>query len=195
MAPADGVWELFRSIDERARARLSRLANAKAFGISVLIHFLILALLVMAASVVTPPWARWSEPVTAPEGRASTTTGSLDVVAGAERRACASPKDSIVAELVRYAKDAVAGAASSTLGLAALPRGDSSRVRYVTEELLCRRAVAAMNTAYRQPANLARAIYLVRLEEGYLVVDTALAKGRYGKSVVMDSALAVIRAW
>jgi hypothetical protein len=35
----------------------------------------------------------------------------------------------------------------------------------------------------------ARTLYLVRAGGVYLVVDTSLAKGRYGQSVMMDSAV------
>lgn len=195
MASPPDIHELFRSIDERARARVARIANAKAFGISIVVHAVILFGLLVAASVVKPPWARWSTPVEAPQGRAAAASPALDVVAGAEQHVCASRGDSIVPELVRYVKGAVSGGVPATTGLAALPRGDSSRVWYVEVEEKCRRAARTINIAYQQPEQMGRTIYLIGTGRGYFVADTALGKGRYGKTWVMDSSLARIEGW
>jgi hypothetical protein len=175
--------------------RAARLATAKAFGISLLIHAAIIGLIIVIASMAEPPWARWSKASDAnlPEQLATVPTpqrvGTTDVPA------CASASDSVAIELLRYAKQAVSGAASNTTGLPALPRADSARVWFVAVDALCRRAAATINRAYQLPENRARTLYLVGAGATYLVVDTSLARGRYGRSMVMDSSLERVVVW
>lgn len=195
MLSAAELRELLRAIDAGARQRAARLATAKAFGISLLIHAAIIFLIIVVASMAEPPWARWSKHSTAdlPEQLANVPTpqriGTPDVPA------CASTSDSVALELLRYARQAVAGVASNTTGLPALPRADSSRVWSVDVDALCRRAAATINRAYQLPENRARTLYLVGAGATYLLVDTSLAHGRYGRSMVMDSSLKRVVSW
>jgi hypothetical protein len=195
MLSSADLRELLRSIDARARARAARLATVKAFGVSVVIHAVILLLLLIAASAVKPPWARWSEQSESdlPEQLASVPVTRR--VGTADIPACVSHDDSVATELLQYTKRAVSGSAPSTIGLPTLPAADSSRVWLVRVDALCRRAAATINRAYQLPENRSRTLYLVGAGGVYLVVDTSLGRGRYGRSMVMDSSLARIVSW
>ena len=187
--------ELLRSIDAGARERAARLATAKAFGVSLVIHAVIILLLIVVASLARPPWARWSKQSASNLPEQIATVPAPVRVGTADVPACASATDSVATELLQYTKRAVSGLAPSTAGLAALPAADSSRVWFVTVDALCRRAAETINRAYQLPENRARTLYVLGAGGVYLVLDTSLARGRYGRSMVMDSSLMRIVVW
>ena len=162
---------------------------------SLVIHAIIILLLIVVASLANPPWARWSKESEAdlPEQLAAVPAPMR--VGAADVPACASATDSVATELLQYTKRAVSGLAPSTSGLPVLPAADSSRVWLVTVDALCRRAAETINRAYQLPENRSRTLYLVGAGGVYLVVDTSLARSRYGRSMVMDSSLSRIVAW
>jgi hypothetical protein len=195
MLSSSELRELLRSIDAGARERGARLATAKAFGVSLVIHAVIILLLIVVASLASPPWARWSKQSGSNLPEQIATVPAPAPVGMADVPACASATDTVAIEILQYTKHAVSGLAPSTAGLAALPAADSSRVWLVTVDALCRQAAETINRAYQLPENRARTLYIVGAGGVYLVVDTSLARGRYGRSMVMDSSLARIVNW
>ena len=187
-ATTDHPW--FLNLDAAEQDSSARQARRRALLASIAVHAVIVVALLglgfgIRYRVVHAPNGVGPE---VPQERAG--IGGLLRGRTAWQGGCAEINDSIASELVRSVKRRVSTSAGVDSGVIALLAADSLLIRPIAADSLCQQAGQAVDRfrsiliEYRP-----RRLFLIRLGDAYLVVDTTLRSSTSGAALVLDSTL------